>query len=251
MSPARPTLFYDKSGPPRNTKPSQLDKHRGIKHHRHGVNVQVLADPAGRLVWASPTRPGAVHDLTVARTHGLIDVLTEHEVTTFADKAYQGAGGTVRTPFKRHATRPRLSLGQKAVNRAQARIRARRTRRLAAQGLESPDQAPLLPTPGHRGHRGHRGHPRPAPHRDPPPTTMKKTRCPHHRRKGQYIGGPWGADSAGVYRGDDDGRGPPRRCYTASRSYRRCPNRLSSATPARSWSCAATTASARFGPGTS
>ena len=24
------------------------------KHKRHGVNVQVLADPAGRLVWASP-----------------------------------------------------------------------------------------------------------------------------------------------------------------------------------------------------
>ncbi|MFD7652865.1 transposase family protein [Actinosynnema sp. NPDC059797] len=94
------------------------------KHRRHGVNVQVLADPAGRLVWASPALPGAVHDLTAARTHGLIDVLTEHEVTTFADKAYQGAGGTVRTPFKRHATRPRLSRGQKAVNRAHARIRA-------------------------------------------------------------------------------------------------------------------------------
>ena len=41
-----------------------------------------------------------------------------------ADKGYQGAGGTVRTPFKRHATRPRLSPGQKAVNRAHARIRA-------------------------------------------------------------------------------------------------------------------------------
>jgi hypothetical protein len=94
------------------------------KHHRHGVNVQVLADPAGRLVWASPALPGAVHDLTAARTHGLVDMLTTHSVTTFADKAYQGAGGTVRTPFKRHATRPRLSRGQKAVNRAHARIRA-------------------------------------------------------------------------------------------------------------------------------
>jgi DDE superfamily endonuclease len=29
------------------------------KHKRHGVNVQVLADPAGRLVWASPALPGA------------------------------------------------------------------------------------------------------------------------------------------------------------------------------------------------
>src|SRR4029079_8594545 len=24
------------------------------KHKRHGVNVQVLADPVGRLIWASP-----------------------------------------------------------------------------------------------------------------------------------------------------------------------------------------------------
>lgn len=45
------------------------------KHKHHGVNVQVLADPAGRLVWASPALPGAVHDLTAARIVGLIDAL--------------------------------------------------------------------------------------------------------------------------------------------------------------------------------
>ena len=33
------------------------------KHKAHGVNVQVLADPAGRLIWASPALPGARHDL--------------------------------------------------------------------------------------------------------------------------------------------------------------------------------------------
>jgi hypothetical protein len=94
------------------------------KHRRHGVNVQVLADPAGRLVWASPALPGAVHDLTAARAHGLLDVLTSHDVTVFADKGYQGAGGTVRTPLKRHPRRPRLARGQKAINRAHAGIRA-------------------------------------------------------------------------------------------------------------------------------
>jgi hypothetical protein len=88
------------------------------------VNVQVLADPAGRLVWASPALPGATHDLTAARVHGLLDALTSSNIVPFADRGYQGAGGTVRTPFKRHATRPRLSRGQKAVNRAHARIRA-------------------------------------------------------------------------------------------------------------------------------
>ncbi len=95
------------------------------KHHRHGVNVQVIADPAGRLVWASAAMPGAAHDLTAARTHRIIDALSTANVMTLADKAYQGAGGSVRTPFKRHRYRPRLSARQKAVNRSHARIRAR------------------------------------------------------------------------------------------------------------------------------
>ncbi|GLW30622.1 hypothetical protein Areg01_35620 [Actinoplanes regularis] len=43
---------------------------------------------------------------------------------TFADKAYQGARGSVRTRFKRHRYRPKLSAWQKKVNRAHARIRA-------------------------------------------------------------------------------------------------------------------------------
>lgn len=94
------------------------------KHKRHGVNVQVIADPAGRLAWASPALPGAVHDLSAARDLGIIDALTSHDVMTFADKGYQSAGGTVRTPFKRHRHRPRLSRRQKAVNRDHARVRA-------------------------------------------------------------------------------------------------------------------------------
>ncbi|PRY17004.1 transposase family protein [Pseudosporangium ferrugineum] len=95
------------------------------KHRRHGVNVQVIADATGRLVWASAALPGAAHDLTAARTHGIIDALTGADVLTFADKAYQDARGSIRTPFKRHRHRPRLSARQKAVNRAHARIRAR------------------------------------------------------------------------------------------------------------------------------
>jgi len=94
------------------------------KHKRHGVNVQVLADAAGRLIWASPALPGATHDLTAAREHGLIEALSSRNVMTFADKAYQGAGGTVWTPFKRQPRRPPLSQRQKQVNRAHSRIRA-------------------------------------------------------------------------------------------------------------------------------
>ncbi|MFS1305387.1 transposase family protein [Streptosporangium longisporum] len=94
------------------------------KHKQHGMNVQLLTDPVGRLVWASPALPGAVHDVTAARTVGLIDALAGVGVKTFADKGYQGAGGTIRTPFKRHRHRPWLSRAQRDVNRSHARIRA-------------------------------------------------------------------------------------------------------------------------------
>jgi hypothetical protein len=49
----------------------------------------------------------------------------------FADKAYRGAGGAVRTPFKRRRYRPPLSRRQREVNRSHARIRARGERAVA------------------------------------------------------------------------------------------------------------------------
>ncbi|WP_405103966.1 transposase family protein [Micromonospora sp. NBC_01412] len=101
------------------------------KHKRHGVNVQVIADAAGRLVWASPALPGSAHALTAARVHGIIDALTSPDVMTFADKGYQGARGSVRTPFKRRRCRPKMSRQQEAVNRGHARIRARGERAIA------------------------------------------------------------------------------------------------------------------------
>ncbi|NYV73517.1 transposase [Streptomyces sp. UH6] len=71
----------------------------GKKKH-HEMNVQVLADPAGRLIWASDALPGAVHDLTAARTHGIPVALAADAVKCWADKAYQGAGPAVRVPFR-------------------------------------------------------------------------------------------------------------------------------------------------------
>jgi hypothetical protein len=94
------------------------------KHRRHGVNVQVIADPAGRLIWASAALPGSTHDLTAAHTHRITQTLSSAKVMTFADKAYHGARGSIRTPFKRHRYRPKLFRWQKKVNRAHARIRA-------------------------------------------------------------------------------------------------------------------------------
>ncbi|MEV2211329.1 IS5 family transposase [Streptomyces sp. NPDC050997] len=100
------------------------------KHRKHGMNVQVIADPHGRLLWASPTLPGAVHDLKAARTHGIIDALADAGLACWADKGYQGAGGTVRVPFR--GRWERLSTGQRAVNLSHARIRALGEQAMAA-----------------------------------------------------------------------------------------------------------------------
>jgi hypothetical protein len=32
------------------------------KHRRHGVNVRVVTDPSGQLLWTSPALPGRAHD---------------------------------------------------------------------------------------------------------------------------------------------------------------------------------------------
>ncbi len=99
------------------------------KHKVHGVNVQVIADPTGRLVWASPAVPGSRHDIAAAREHGILNALAEAEIATVADTGYQGGGSAVRVPQRRRQLDPdtgryrRLSDSQKAVNTAHARQR--------------------------------------------------------------------------------------------------------------------------------
>jgi transposase len=92
------------------------------KHKRHGVNVQILADTRGRLLWASPALPGATHDVAAARRHGIPAALIKFGVACYADNAYQAAGPTIAVPYRR---RPRtLSANQVKVNRNHARNRA-------------------------------------------------------------------------------------------------------------------------------
>lgn len=84
------------------------------KYRKHGMNVQVFAALFGRLVWASPALPGAVHDIKAARTHGIIDALTEAGVRCWADKGCQGAGAAVRVPCR--GRWEKLSEGQRALS---------------------------------------------------------------------------------------------------------------------------------------
>jgi integrase len=68
---------------------------------RHGVNMQVVTDQAGRLLWISPARPGRSHDLTAARAHRIIRICERQGVSILADRAYIGASSWVTTPLRR------------------------------------------------------------------------------------------------------------------------------------------------------
>ncbi|MGW8955648.1 transposase family protein [Streptomyces sp. NPDC055709] len=92
------------------------------KHRRHGVNLQVLTDPAGRILWISRVLPGRTHDLTAARTHRIIATCRRLGILVLADLGYLGAGGTFAVPVRR-GPRQELTVRQRSLNKAHAPLR--------------------------------------------------------------------------------------------------------------------------------
>jgi len=76
------------------------------KHKQHGMNVQVVARPDGTPLWFSRATPGRTHDLTAARAHGIVQACLTRQILVLADRAYQGAGATFRTPYYHHNEHP-------------------------------------------------------------------------------------------------------------------------------------------------
>ncbi|MEU8304820.1 transposase family protein [Actinomadura sp. NPDC048955] len=88
-----------------------------------GRAVQFLTDPHGELIWASPALPGSTHDLTAARTHGIVAGLTKWTIACYADKGYVGAGGAIGIPTSARKGR-KLGKRKKLFNRHHAKARA-------------------------------------------------------------------------------------------------------------------------------
>ncbi|GGZ20741.1 hypothetical protein GCM10010365_46330 [Streptomyces poonensis] len=126
------------------------------KHKKHGMNVQVITDPFGRLLWASPALPGAVHNVRAAREHGIINALGQARIPCWADWATKVP--VARSEFHSAA-------GKKAFHRSAGREpipnqdpSPRRTSHGHPQELAAPSQTPLLDHPHHRPRPG-RPHP--------------------------------------------------------------------------------------------
>ncbi|MGX8904736.1 transposase family protein [Streptomyces netropsis] len=91
------------------------------KHRKHGMNVQVVARPDGTPLWFSRALPGRTRDLTASRAHDIVQTCLTRQILVLADRAYQGAGATVRTPYYGHRELPEH---YQRFNRVHARLRA-------------------------------------------------------------------------------------------------------------------------------
>ncbi|GAA3596660.1 hypothetical protein GCM10022295_91870 [Streptomyces osmaniensis] len=60
-------------------------------------------------------------DLTAARAHGIAQACLTRQILVLADRAYQGAGATVRTPYYHHHEQPEH---YQQFNRDHSRLRA-------------------------------------------------------------------------------------------------------------------------------
>lgn len=92
------------------------------KYKRHSMTRRSSPIPSADCCGSHRPCPELSTTSGRPRQHGIIDALAQAEVKCWADKGYPGAGGTARIPY--WGQWEILSPGQKAVNRAQAKIRA-------------------------------------------------------------------------------------------------------------------------------
>ncbi|MGZ3146567.1 transposase [Lentzea chajnantorensis] len=95
--------------------------HYSAKTGHHGITLQILTDPYGRLAWVSDGLPGSVYDLTAARTHGILHACHAAGLQLSADRGYIGAGDGVHLPYRRYKNE--FTPGQRAANRAHSALR--------------------------------------------------------------------------------------------------------------------------------
>src|SRR6478735_7248877 len=89
------------------------------KHRKHGMNLQVIASPAGDVAWVSGALPGSVHDKNAGWIRGVLAGLEAAGLITLADKGYQGST-YAKIPY-RGKNKPE---SQKQANKAHAKLRA-------------------------------------------------------------------------------------------------------------------------------
>lgn len=98
------------------------------KHKYHGINLQGLTDPYGRLLWISDGLPGAVNDTAAARIHHIPDFAAQAGLLLLADAGYHHVADGVYTPHKGRKHLPQHYLD---ANTEHSRLRCRGERGFA------------------------------------------------------------------------------------------------------------------------
>jgi DDE superfamily endonuclease/Helix-turn-helix of DDE superfamily endonuclease len=121
------------------------------KHKKHGMNLQVIASPDGAILWISGALPGSVHDKKAEWIWGVLDELEATGLVTLADKGYQGSTwAKIPYPGEEQARIP-----EGGQPRPRETPRPRRKGKRAAQNVEDPHQAALLPVARRETRQGH------------------------------------------------------------------------------------------------
>src|SRR6266702_1204626 len=102
-------------------KVNKRQKHYSGKHKRHGVNVQTICAPDGRLLWASAAVPGKTTDITAARRHKLGQKVGTL-IGLLADLGYLGLDQVI-TGYRRKRGQKQLPPATRAANTVHASLR--------------------------------------------------------------------------------------------------------------------------------
>jgi hypothetical protein len=151
------------------------------KHKRHRVNLQVIASPAGAILWVSGRLPGSTHDTAAVRIWNILAAPEQAGLIALGDKGYHGYDQTrqrVITPYKgknKSESQKGRQPGPRPVTRP------RQTRQRPTQVLAHPAQSPHQPTP-HRPTR--QSHPRATELR-----SHRRMKKPHWRPSSKTVKG--------------------------------------------------------------
>ncbi|MDT7651760.1 MAG: hypothetical protein QOI36_3166, partial [Pseudonocardiales bacterium] len=102
-----------------STKGETINAWYSGKHRAPGGNVQAIMRPDGLPIWVSDVLPGHRHDLTCARSAGLLGALywsaSQLNLPALADSGYDGAGQAERTtPIRERALESMLIFANQA-----------------------------------------------------------------------------------------------------------------------------------------
>ena len=92
------------------------------KHRRTGVNLQVVADLTGRLLWVSKPARGSTHDAKAIKATGILEHFKD--TLLWRTKDMMGSGSSPRTRNPRAPSSKRTRKGQQSHRLAASRRRA-------------------------------------------------------------------------------------------------------------------------------